>query len=68
MSRLPKQSVGINRYSVRIPGYARKKDIGFGDVIKRATAAVGFQPCVGCERRAAALNQWLVFSSDRRPK
>jgi len=67
MSRLPKQSVGNNRYSVRGPGFATKKDIGLGDVIKRATAIIGFQPCGGCEHRATALNQWLVFSA-RRPK
>lgn len=65
MSRLPKQSIGTSRYSVYVPGFAAKKDIGLGDVIKRTASAAGFQPCGGCERRAAALNQWLVFSARR---
>ena len=65
MSHLPKQSEGIARYSVRVSGFVTNEDIGLGDVIKRATSAVGFQPCGGCERRAAALNRWLVFSGQR---
>jgi hypothetical protein len=52
-------------YRVRLPGFITDKDIGLGDVIKRATSAVGFRPCGGCERRAAALNGWLVFSGRR---
>lgn len=65
MSRLPKQAAGTSRYSVYVPGFAAKKDIGLGEVIKKAASAVGFQPCDGCEQRAAALNQWLVFSARR---
>jgi hypothetical protein len=52
---------------MRLPGFITDEDIGLGDVIKRATSAVGIQPCGGCAVRAAALNRWLVFSS-RRPK
>jgi hypothetical protein len=37
-------------------------DVGLGDVIKRATSAIGFTPCGGCARRAATLNRWLVFT------
>lgn len=51
-----------NPFRVRLPGFISDKDVGLGDVIKRATSAVGIQPCGGCERRAAALNRWLVFS------
>lgn len=65
MSHLPKQSAGIARYSVRVPGLVTKANMGLGDVIKRTASAVGFQPCGGCERRAAALNRWLVFSGRR---
>jgi hypothetical protein len=36
------------------------KPVGLGDVIKRATTAVGIKPCSGCGRRAAALNR-IVF-------
>ncbi len=43
------------------------ENIGLGDVIKRATSAVGVRPCGSCEQRAAALNRWLAFSG-RRPK
>ena len=49
-------------HRVRLPGFISDKDIGLGDVIKRATSAVGIRPCGGCERRAATLNRWLVFT------
>ena len=52
-------------YRVRLPGFITDKDVGLGDVIKRATSAVGIRPCGGCERRAAALNGWIVFSGRR---
>ena len=54
-------------YRVRLPGFISDEDVGRGDVIKRATAAVGVRPCGSCEQRAATLNRWLTFS-DRRPK
>lgn len=49
-------------YPVRLPGFIADEEIGLGDVVKRATYAVGIRPCGGCARRAAALNRWLVFS------
>jgi hypothetical protein len=49
-------------YRMRLPGFARDEEIGLGDVIKRATSAVGIRPCGGCQRRAVALNRWFVFS------
>ena len=54
-------------YQVSLPGFITDEDVGLGDVIKRVTYAVGIKPCGGCERRAATLNHWLVFSR-RRPK
>lgn len=51
-------------YRLRLPGFITE-DVGLGDVIKRATYAVGIKPCGGCERRATTLNGWLVFSSGR---
>ena len=48
---------------VRLPGFIVKHDIGLGDAIKRATAAVGIKPCGGCQQRAAALNRQLAFTS-----
>lgn len=53
-------------YRVHLPGFLSDDDVGFGDVIKRATTAVGIQPCGGCARRAATLNQWMVFTG-RKP-
>ena len=53
-------------HRVRLPGFISDEEVGLGDVIKRATAAAGIRPCGGCARRAAALNQWLVFSGRQR--
>ena len=52
-------------YQVRLPGFITAESVGLGDVIKRATSAVGIQPCGGCARRAAVLNSWMVFSGRR---
>lgn len=49
-------------YRVRLPGFIMKEETGLGDAIKRLTYAAGIKPCGGCERRAAALNRWMVFS------
>jgi peroxiredoxin len=49
-------------HRVSLPGFLVKRDIGLGDVIKRVTSALGIKTCVGCERRAAVLNRWMVFS------
>jgi len=51
---------------VRLPGFIRDEEIGLGDVIKRATYAIGIKPCGGCERRAAALNRRVVFNGKAR--
>lgn len=52
-------------FKVRLPGFITEEDIGLGDVINRATSAVGIKPCGGCERRAAALNRWFGFTGRR---
>jgi len=49
-------------YSVRLPGFVSDEDIGLGDAIKHVTYSFGIRPCGGCERRAAALNRWFVFT------
>jgi hypothetical protein len=49
-------------HRVRLPGFLVEDEIGLGDVIKRATYAMGIKPCGGCERRAAALNSWMTFT------
>lgn len=53
-------------HRVRLPGFITEEEIGVGDVVKRATYAMGIKPCGGCERRAAALNRWAIFTG--RPK
>jgi hypothetical protein len=57
----------VATHRVRLPGFINDGEIGVGDVIKRATSYLGVRPCGGCERRAAALNRWMVFAR-RRPK
>ena len=55
-------------YRVRLPGFVSDEPIGLGDIIKRVTYTAGIEPCGGCERRAEALNNWLVFSPWRPPR
>jgi hypothetical protein len=50
------------RHHVRLPGFVRDDEIGFGDVVKRVTSTLGVRPCGGCDRRAAALNRWLIVT------
>jgi hypothetical protein len=52
-------------HRVRLPGFLVEEQIGLGDVIKRATYALGIKACDGCEKRAAALNRWMHFSASR---
>ena len=53
------------RPPIRLPGFVSHQDVGLGDVIKRATSALGIKPCGACARRAAALNRWIVFTGRR---
>lgn len=54
-------------YRVRLPGFVTGDELGLGDVVKQATSVAGIRPCSGCQRRAAAMNRWLVFSPRGRP-
>jgi hypothetical protein len=48
---------------VRLPGFLSDEEpVGLGDVVKSVTRTLGVRPCGGCERRAVALNRWLVFT------
>lgn len=49
-------------HRVRLPGFLIDEERGLGDVIKSVTYGMGIKPCGGCEKRAAALNRWMVFS------
>ncbi len=53
-----------NPIRVRLPGFIKDEDamVGLGDVVQRATSALGIVPCGGCDRRAAAMNRWMVFT------
>ena len=50
-----------SKVRVHLPGFLVEEPIGLGDVIKRATYAVGWRACSGCERRAEVLNRWISF-------
>jgi hypothetical protein len=45
-----------------LPGFLTGEEMGFGDAVKKATSFLGVRPCGGCERRAAALNRWIIFT------
>ena len=47
---------------VRLPGFITGDEVGLGDVVQRVTYAIGIRPCGGCERRAAAMNRWMIFT------
>jgi hypothetical protein len=49
-------------HRIRLPGFIKEEEIGLGDVIKKATYAMGIKPCAGCEKRAATLNRWMRFT------
>ncbi len=57
---------GQQPHRVHLPGFITGDEIGLGDAIKRTGSYLGIQSCGGCERRAARLNRWLVFTH-RRP-
>jgi hypothetical protein len=49
-------------HQTRLPGFLIDEEVGLGDLIKKATYAMGIKPCGGCEKRATALNRWMTFS------
>ncbi len=49
-------------HRLRLPGFIVDDEIGLGEVIERATSYIGIRACAGCERRARALNRWIVFT------
>jgi hypothetical protein len=60
--KLPRQAKSV----VKVPvPFAMTEDVGLGDAIKRLTSTVGISPCEGCARRAAYLDQRVVFTSRR---
>ncbi|MFE7857319.1 hypothetical protein [Streptomyces sp. NPDC057403] len=57
---------GRKPFKVRMPGFVRDEDIGLGQAVKYVTARAGIRPCGGCQRRAAALDRWVVLSPRNR--
>ena len=49
------------RLRLRIPGL--KKSIGAGDVVRKATEALGIEHCDGCDERKERLNRFLRFDA-----
>jgi hypothetical protein len=54
-----------NPHKVRLPGFIDDREIGLGEVVRRATSSLGIRPCGGCTERASRLNDWMVFSGQR---
>ncbi len=53
---------GQQPHRVDLPGWLMKEEeVGLGKALKRLTHRLGIQPCQGCEKRAAVLDQWIVF-------
>jgi hypothetical protein len=53
------------RLRIRLPGGVVRDEIGLGALLARMTAAAGIPPCADCEKRAAALDHLVVFSSGK---
>jgi hypothetical protein len=49
------------RLRLRVPGL--KKSIGAGDVVRKATEALGIEHCPDCDRRKERMNRWLRFDA-----
>jgi hypothetical protein len=62
---MKKEKETNNRLKLKLPGFINENEIGLGDLIKKATSAIGINPCDGCEQRARLLNRWVVFNSKK---
>ncbi len=60
------RSAGSEPYRIRLPGFLQDREAGLGDAIRLATSYLGIRSCSGCERRAAAMNRWIVFTGKPR--
>ena len=49
------------RLRLRVPGL--KKSIGAGDVVRKATEALGIDHCSDCDKRQDRMNRWLRFEA-----
>jgi hypothetical protein len=53
------------RHRVRLPQFIVTEPVGLGQIVKRATSAVGVRPCAPCEQREARLDHWLQIEPRR---
>ena len=47
-----------------VPEVADARSRGLGDTVARLAAAVGIEPCGGCEKRRAKLNELFPYTED----
>lgn len=52
-----------SKVNIRIPGL--KKGVGAGDMVAKATKAVGIEPCDECEKRRQWMNRMLRLSGKK---
>jgi hypothetical protein len=53
------------RQPIRIPVPGLKRTVGLGQGMKYFTSAIGFRACGGCQRRARALDRFVVMTPPR---
>lgn len=51
--------------TVRVPGFVADREVGLGELIKRATSTIGLRPCTGCQQRAARLDKAVTLRGSR---
>ena len=56
----------VTNKPIYVPVPVVNGQIGLGDVIKRATNAIGLKTCAPCERRAQYLNRLMQFRGRNR--
>lgn len=49
------------KITIPVPGMEPGKVAMLGDLMKRATSAMGVKPCLPCQKRAEALNRMIGF-------
>jgi hypothetical protein len=55
----------IQPMQVRLP-IPLREPVGLGELLTRATTAVGIKPCEGCKRRARVLDRIVTVAGRKR--
>ena len=53
-------------FVIHLPGFIKDDVVGLGEIIKRATAAIGIPSCDSCGRRARLLSRFVAVSGSKR--